>query len=73
MDGGNKEDWKIRNEEIRARADVANISEKIGEDKLIRLGHVERKTEEDVAPGTENMEDGSGWTPKDSKTDTEVE
>ena len=45
---------KIRNEEIRARAGVANISEKIREARLRWLGHVERKTEED-----ENMEDGS--------------
>ncbi len=39
---------KIRNEEIRARAGVANIGEKIREARLKWLGHVERKTEEDV-------------------------
>ena len=39
---------KIRNEEIRARAGVANISEKIREARLRWLGHVERETEEDV-------------------------
>ena len=39
---------KIRTEEIRAREGVANISEKIREAKLRWLGHVERKTEEDV-------------------------
>ena len=39
---------KIRNEEIRARAGVANISEKIREAMLRWLGHVERKTAEDV-------------------------
>ena len=38
----------IRNEETRARAGVANISEKIREARLRWLGHVERKTEEDV-------------------------
>ena len=38
---------KIRNEEIRARAGVANISEKIREARPIWLGHVERKTEDD--------------------------
>ncbi len=67
---------KIRNEEIRARAGVANISEKIStragveniskkirEARLRWLGHVERKTKEDVVRGT----------PKDRKTETEVE
>ena len=34
-----------RNEEIRARAGAANISEKIREATLRWLGHVERKTE----------------------------
>ena len=33
---------------IRARAGVANISEKIREARLRSLGHVERKIEEDV-------------------------
>ena len=37
---------KIRNEEIRARAGVANMSEKIKEARLRWLGHVERTTEE---------------------------
>ena len=43
----------IRNEEIRARADagVANISQNIREARLRWLGHVERKTEEDVVMG----------------------
>ena len=43
---------KIRNEEIRARACAANISEKIREARLRWLGHVERKTEEDVVMRT---------------------
>ena len=34
---------KIGTEEIRATADVANISEKIREARLRSLGHVERK------------------------------
>ena len=49
---------KIRNEEIRARSDVANISEKIREARLRWLGHVERKTEEDVVMRTWKMEVG---------------
>ncbi len=43
---------KIRNEEIRARAVVANIREKIREARLRWLGHVERKTEEEVETRT---------------------
>ena len=39
---------KISNEEIRARAGVENISEKIREATLRWLGHVDRMTEEDV-------------------------
>ena len=39
---------KIRNEETRSRSGVANISEKIWGARLRWLGHVERKTEEDV-------------------------
>ena len=39
---------KIGNEEIRARAGVANISEKIREVRLRWLGRVERKSEEVV-------------------------
>ena len=50
--------------EIRARQ-----SEKIREARLRWLGHVERKTEEDVVM----MLHGSGWTPNDRKTETEVE
>ena len=41
-----------RNEEIRARASVANISENIREARLRLLGHEERKTEEDVVMRT---------------------
>ena len=39
---------KIQNEEIRGRADVANISEKIKEVRLRWLDHMGRKTEEDI-------------------------
>ena len=34
MDDGNKEDWEIRKEVIRAREGVANTSEKIRETRL---------------------------------------
>ena len=47
---------KIRNEEIRARAGMANISEKITDASLGWLGHVKRKTEEDVALRTWNID-----------------
>ena len=47
----------IRNEEIRARAGVANISEKIRDAKLRWLGRVERKTEEDIVMRTWKMVD----------------
>ena len=43
---------KIRKEEIRARAGVANISEKIREAILRWLGHLERKSDEDVVMRT---------------------
>ena len=43
---------KIRTEEIRAREGVANTSEKMIEVRLRWLGHVERKTEEDVVMRT---------------------
>ena len=49
---------KIRNEEIRARSGVANISGKIREARLRWLDHVERKTEEDVVMITCTMEVG---------------
>ena len=39
---------KMRNEEIGSRAGVANTSDKLREARLRWLGHVERKTEEDV-------------------------
>ena len=47
---------KIGNEEIGARECVANISEKIIEVRVRWLGHVERKTEEDVVMRTCKME-----------------
>ena len=43
---------KIRNEEVKARAGVSNISEKIREARLRWLGHVERKSDEDVVMRT---------------------
>ena len=49
---------KIRNEEIRPRAGVAKISEKIREARLRMLGRVERKNEEDVVRRTWKMEVG---------------
>ncbi len=47
---------KIRNEEVKARAGVSNISEKIREARLRWLGHVERKTQQDVVMRTWKME-----------------
>ena len=61
---------KIRNEEIRARSGVANISGKIREARVGWLGHVERKTEEDVVMRTCTMEVGGH---RKRKTETEVE
>ena len=45
---GSKRIEKIRNEELRTRAGVANTSEKMIEARPRCLGHVERKTEEDM-------------------------
>ena len=39
---------KIMNKSKESRTGVANVSEKIREARRICLGHVERKTEEDV-------------------------
>ena len=49
---------KVRNEDIRTRAGAANLSEIISEAILICLGHVERKTGEDVATRTCKTEVG---------------
>ena len=43
---------KIMNEEIRGRPGVTNISQKIREARPRWLGHVERKTAEDVVMRT---------------------
>ena len=43
---------EVVTEEIRARAGVANISYRIREARLRWLGHVERKTEEEVVTRT---------------------
>ena len=48
----------IRTEEIRARAGVANVGEKIREASLRWLGHVEGNTEEVVVMRTWKMEVG---------------
>ena len=61
---------KIRTEEIRARAGVANIGETIREERLRWLGHV--CGEKDRRCSNKSMEDGSVWTPKYRKTKTEV-
>ena len=47
---------KIRNKDKRAREGVANISEKIGEGRQRLLGHVDRKTDEDVVMRRWKME-----------------
>ena len=44
---GMKRIVKIGHEELRARAGLANISEKLRVARQIWLGHMERKTEED--------------------------
>ena len=49
---------KIRNEEIRGGAGMANITEKIRKTTLRLLVHVERKTEEDLVMKPWNMEVG---------------
>ena len=59
---------KIRNEEIRARAGEANISEKIREARLRWLGHVERKIKEDAVMRRWKWVDS-----EDRKTETEME
>ena len=60
---------KIGTEEIRTRAGVANISEKIREARLRWLGHVERKTEEDIVIRTWKM--GLSGHRKKMEVDTE--
>ena len=57
MDDGKRIE-KINNEEMRARAGVANITEKIREGRLRWLGHLERKTEEDIVMRTWKMKVG---------------
>ena len=52
---GIKRTEKIGIEEIRARTGVANISETIREVRLIWLGHVKGKTQEDVVMRTWKM------------------
>ena len=49
---GMKRIEKIRNEEIRSRAGATKINARIGEARLRWLGHVERKTQEDVVMRT---------------------
>ena len=49
------------NEEIWAREGVTNVSRKIREARLKWLGHVERKTEEDVVMKTWKLVDTERW------------
>ena len=60
MDDGIRRMAKIRTEEIRARAGVANISEKIRERRRW-LGYVEINTEEDVVIRTWKWMDTERW------------
>ena len=46
---------KIRNEEVRAMAGVTDVSEIIRVARQRWIGHVERKTEEDVVMITREM------------------
>ena len=46
----------INNGEMRARAGVENITEKIREEILRWLGHLERNTEEDIVMRTWKIE-----------------
>ena len=58
---------KIRNEEIRTRANIR-------ENKRIETEMVSPRGENDLRScSNENMEDGSGWTTRDWITETEVE
>ena len=62
---------KIRNEEITARAGVANTSQKIKRSETELVGPCGEKDRGRCS--NENMGDRNGWTPKDIKTETEVE
>ena len=55
---------------VRERAGVANISEEIREARLRWLGHVERKTEEDIVKRRWKCVDTDRYI---MKTETEVE
>ena len=55
MTGPNRNET-TRKEEIRTRAAVANISDRIREARQILVGHVKRKTEECVLTGTWKIE-----------------
>ena len=50
---------------------IGKISQKIGEAR--RRWLLRPRGEKDRSCTNENMKDQSGWTPKDSKTKTEVE
>ena len=45
MDNGNKNNGRDGREKVRVRAEVTNVSEKIGKARLKRLGHVEKDRE----------------------------
>ena len=58
---------KIGTEEVKERACAAKISTNIREARLRLLGHVERKTDEDVVMRRWKMEDGRESTPKEDR------
>ena len=62
---------KIRKEEIRARAGLANLGEKIREVRLM-VRPCERVKDKGRC-SDDNMDDRNEWTQKDRKTKTEVE
>ena len=62
---------KIGSEETRAGAEVANTTDNIRELRLGWVGYDVRKYRKRCS--NEKMVDRKDWTPKDRKTETEVE